>query len=83
MAQNKVFTLGVLELAGIGLASGVCSGAAASLAGCNFDTVVPCCAAAGLVGLPVLWLSAGVTLSRVLRRTRSTRVVTSANGLTA
>ena len=83
MAQTKVFTLGVLELAGIGFASGVSSGAAASLAGCNFDTVVPCCAAAGLIGLPLLWLSAGVTWSRRLRRTRRTHVITVPNRLVA
>ena len=52
MTQTKAFTLGVLELAGIGFASGVSSGVAASLAGCGFDTVVPCCAAVGLVALP-------------------------------
>ncbi len=82
MPENKSFKLGVLEVAGMGFASGVLSGAAASLAGCNFDTVVPCCAAVGLVALPALWFGAGVRLSRVLRRPPS-RVVTSTNGLVA
>ena len=83
MAQTKVFKLGVLELAGIGFASGVLSGAACSLAGYNFDIVVPYCAASGVVALPVLWFGAGVKLSRVIRRPRRPRVVPSTNGLIA
>ena len=83
MAETKVFKLGVLELAGVGFASGVLTGAAASLAGCNFDTVVPYGAAVGVVALPVLWFGAGARLARVIRRPRSTRAVASTNGLTA
>ena len=83
MTQKSVFTLGVLEIAGIGLASGVSGGAIASLAGYKFDTVVPCCAAIGVFVLPVLWFGAGMMLARVIRRPRTTRAVTSTTGLVA
>ncbi len=83
MAQLQVTPLGGLEIAGIGFASGVSAGTLASLAGCQFDTVVPCCAAIGVIALPILWFGAGVKLARLIRRPEATRTVTSTNGLIA
>ena len=75
--------MGFLEIGGIGFVAGVLSGAGAALAGNAFETVLPYCAAIGTVGVPVLWFGAGVRLSRLLRRPRTTRVVPAAGGLIA
>lgn len=83
MAQRSIYTLGVLEIAGIGFASGVLGGAAASLAGFHFDTVVPYCAAFGVFALPVLWFGAGVKFVRLVRRPHRPRAVASRTGLIA